>query len=466
MPLVSRRTLLAALPALALTVTAGGPARAGARSRAAGPDPGPAAGPAAGPRAKGAETVLAALARASRPLRSVRPNGDLSDLRPLGAAIGRSAVVGLGEAAHGARELFTLRHRVFRYLVEEKGFTTFALETNWAAGLRINDFVRHGTGEPRAIMAEEFGNGKWPWNVREYLNLITWMREHNLRNPDRQVQFMGNDLAYPRIADTLFERVLGYVTEHHPSLRPMFGRLYRELWAHAEESDFSALPQPERRRMAGQARHAVALLEGLRPEGGRPSYAWTVQHARVVAQTATLLSYDLEDERQIPEAMRYRDELMARNTAWWHRNTGHRILLAAHNGHTAYETYAPARYPRTQGAYLRKLLGDDYLSVGTTFGRGAATVPGDDGGWETTKFGPPREGSSEELLDRVVNVAGSRNFLLDLRSAPPAARAWLNESRVTRDIGPPGDPYRPFVLGDGHSVLIHLHRFRSARPLS
>lgn len=477
--LISRRTLLAALPTLVLTASATGPARAaGTRGRPVEP---------AGVRsAKGAETVLAALARAARPLRSVRPYGDLRDLRPLGTAIGRAPVVGLGEVAHGARELFTLKHRVFRYLVEEKGFTTFALETNWAAGLRINAYLLHGTGDPRTIMDEEFGNGAWPWHVREYLDLVKWMRRHNVRHPGRQVQFMGNDLCVPRIADTLFERVLGYVGEHHSSLRPMFGRLYRELWSHAAESDFSALPQPERRRIAGQVRHAVALLEGLRPEGGAigtvggasgstggstsdgswDSYAWTVQHARVIAQTAKLLAYDLTDGKQTAEAMRYRDELMARNTAWWHRHTGHRILLSAHNGHTAYETYAPVRYPVAQGTYLRKLLGDDYLSVGTTFGSGAATTPDGDGEWQTDRFEPPRAGSSEDVLGRAGAAAGSRNFLLDLRAAPPVARDWLNESRPTRHIGPPGDPYRPYALSAGHDVLIHLHRFRPARRLS
>ncbi|MGW7353294.1 erythromycin esterase family protein [Streptomyces sp. NPDC054784] len=451
MPLVPRRTLLAVLSASALAVRTGGPAHAGSRPRPTAPPAGP---------------VLAALSRAARPLRSVEPHGDLADLRPLGAAIGRSAVVGLGEAAHGARELFTLKHRVFRHLVEERGFTTFALEVNWAAGLRINDYVRHGVGEPRAIMAEEFADGKWPWNVREYLDLLTWMRAYNLRHPRRQVQFMGNDMAYPRIADTLFDRVLGYVAEHHPALRREFDRLYRELRAHADESDFQALPQRERRRLAHQARHAVALLAGLRPDGTRPAYAWTVQHARVVAQTATLLSHDLGDAAQIPEAMRYRDELMARNTAWWHRHTGHRVLLSAHDGHTAYETYSPAQYPVTQGAYLRKLLGRDYVGVGTTFGHGAAVFPDDDGVWRTERFGRPAPGSSEETLDRVADAVGGPAFLLDPRSAPAAAREWLEARRPTRYVGPPGDPYRPYGLARGHDLLVHVHRLRAARPLA
>lgn len=417
-----------------------------------------------------AKEVLGALARASRPLRTTDPRGDLGDLRPLGAALGRAPVVGLGEVAHGARELYRLKHRVFRYLAQEKGFTTFALETGWAAGVRIDAYVRHGEGDPRALLEREFGGGAWPWHVHEYLDLVTWMRAHNARGPRTPLRFMGNDLAHPRIDDLLFERVARHVARRHPSLLARIGRLHHELRAHAD--DFATLPRARRLRLAGQARRAVQLLRE-RQDGGA-EHAWATQHARVLCQTATLLAYDLEDPRQIPEAMRYRDELMARNTVWWHRHTGEKVLLSAHNGHTAYETYEPESYPVTQGAYMRRMLGRRYLGVGTTFGHGATTVPGDDGRWVTERFGPPRAGSTEHTLDRVGEVTGSHDWILDLgarspRAArpplDPVARAWLDTVRATRDVGPPGDPYRPYALGRGHDVLVHLRALSPARRL-
>ncbi|MFF1295767.1 MULTISPECIES: hypothetical protein [unclassified Streptomyces] len=42
--------------------------------------------------------------------------------------IGDARVVGLGEATHSSHDFFALKDRVFRHLVEEKGFRTFALE--------------------------------------------------------------------------------------------------------------------------------------------------------------------------------------------------------------------------------------------------------------------------------------------------------------------------------------------------
>lgn len=442
----SRRTLLAALPGVGVTAVLGTAGPAAARPAAAG----------------GTGVVVAALTRAAQPLRTTEVGGDLSDLRPLGAAIGEIPVVALGEVVHGAHELFTLKHRVFRYLVREKGFTTFALETSWTSGLRLNDYVRHGIGDPLAIMAEEFGGGAWPWGVREYLDLVRWMRTHNMRHPARPVQFMGNDLAHPRIPASLFAHVTGYVARHHPALGPRFDDLYRELRTHATTAAFTALPQSERHRIAADVREAHRLLAAQPPGPDRTAFGWAVQHARVLAQTATLLSYDFADPQQIPQSMRYRDEMMADNTAWWHHHTGHKILLSAHNGHTGYQTYNPDLYPVAQGAYLRQLLGAGYLSIGTTFGHGASTIPDDaTGQWVVHHFGPPRDGSSEHTLDRVPH----RAYLVDLRTAPHPARQWLHQTRPTRGGGPPDDPYRPYTLAGGHDLLIHLHTLHPARPL-
>ncbi|ARQ68641.1 erythromycin esterase family protein [Streptomyces marincola] len=451
MPTVTRRTLLGALPAAGLAVAVGPATPASAADRAV-------------RRAREVD-VIDALARAARPLRTTEPHGPHRDLAPLGAVVAGARVVGLGEVTHGAHELYRLKHRVFRYLVAELGFRTFALEVGWGAGLRIDAWVRGGPGDLRTVLDEEFGGGAWPWHVREYLDLIAWMRAYNARAPRHPLRFMGNDLAYPRIADSVFDGVTGWADRYAPRLRPGLDDAYRDLRRHAAAADFQALPWPERQRIAELARRTADRLAALRPAPGGTAHAWAVQHARVLAQTATMLAFRLDDPAEQPAAMRYRDELMADNTAWWHRHTGHKVLLSAHNGHTAYETYHPAAYPVTQGARLRDLLGAGYVAVGTTFGRGSWTVPGDGSAWVTHDEAPPRPGSSEEALEHAGRRAGHRDFLLDVRTAPPAARAWLARSRPTRDPGPAGDPYRPYRLAAGHDMLIHVHAFRAARPL-
>ncbi|GAB2904715.1 hypothetical protein GCM10022245_45450 [Streptomyces mayteni] len=67
-------------------------------------------------------------------------------------------------------------------------------------------------------MDEEFGRGTAPWHVREYLDLNRWMREHNTRQPDQRVRFLGADLSDPRFGDTLFQDVIDHVGRRLPDL--------------------------------------------------------------------------------------------------------------------------------------------------------------------------------------------------------------------------------------------------------
>ncbi len=77
-----------------------------------------------------AHDPVRALDRAAHPIESTEATGGLEDLRPLHRMVGNASVVGIGEPAHNSREFFTLRDRIFRSLVAEKGFTTFAHETS------------------------------------------------------------------------------------------------------------------------------------------------------------------------------------------------------------------------------------------------------------------------------------------------------------------------------------------------
>ncbi|MFF1401917.1 erythromycin esterase family protein [Streptomyces sp. NPDC058294] len=70
-------------------------------------------------------------------------------LRAPDRTAGAARVLWLGEATHGSHDFFALKDRVFRHLVEEKGFCTCALEAPWTTGRRLDDFVVHGTGDPR-----------------------------------------------------------------------------------------------------------------------------------------------------------------------------------------------------------------------------------------------------------------------------------------------------------------------------
>ncbi|MFD0146984.1 MULTISPECIES: erythromycin esterase family protein [unclassified Streptomyces] len=391
----------------------------------------------------------------------------LDDLRPLDRMIGSAKVLGIGEATHSSAEFFETKHRIFEHLVERKGFTTFALEANWSTGLLIDDYVRFGKGDPRRILEDEFENAYRFWNTEEYLDLITWMRQHNLRHPGHQVRFMGNDLGYA--GPNLFDAVTGHVARTHPRLLPRFKELYRasrptgsvDSWMNG----YLARPLEERRRMAADVNRALALLERQEPGRDREAHLWTVQHARAIAQVGTEMAHDVESPAGVADAMLYRDRIMAENTVWWQRKTGDRIVLSAHNGHVGYETTKPDQYPRLQGAFLRDALGRDYVSMGASFGRGSFNAHDTEAPGEPVRVftvGRPGADSSAETLDRV----SPRPFYLDLRATTPAARDWLGAHRPAWLIGTafPWEGSRaPVRLTTAYDLLVHFPEVSAAR---
>ena len=75
------------------------------------------------------------------------PHTDIDFLRDL---VGDARIVALGENTHGTRDFFEMKARILRFLVEEMGFNTFAIEATWPESLLVDRYVRTGEGDPAA----------------------------------------------------------------------------------------------------------------------------------------------------------------------------------------------------------------------------------------------------------------------------------------------------------------------------
>ncbi|MEV0536086.1 erythromycin esterase family protein [Kitasatospora sp. NPDC050463] len=454
---IGRRGLLAATAALVATALV---APAASAAPAADPASAGAASTTAGATAADGrqDAAVRALERAAHPLRSTEPGGRTADLRALGAMIGDAEVVGLGEATHGSHEFFAMKERVFRYLVEEKGFTTFALEMSWTAGLRIDEFVQGGAGDARRIAKEELAGS--PWEREEFVSLIAWMRWYNDRHPQRRVHFMGNDVGAPRLGDAAFDRVTSHVRATRPQDLARLEGLYSGLRPMDDVFAYLGRPVAERRHNATVAQQALDLVVANKGAGG-DAYEWAEQHARNIAQTFAFASLDLSDPESVSAAEHLRDRVMADNTTWWHRRTGGRVLLSAHNGHVGYLSSDPVMYPTTQGVYLRNALGRSYVAVGFTFDRGSfltgTTLGGD---WNKVTVPAATREMQEYTLDRVRH----RDYYLDLRTLPAAGRSWLDTPRPVYEAGSSfrSDPLPVLAVGRAHDILVHLHEVHEA----
>ena len=128
------------------------------------------------------------------PLASVEPAMTKTDLRQLKSIIGSARVVAIGEPAHGAHEPLAFRNRLFRYLVEELGFTAIAIESGLPESRHVQAFIETGVGEAKQIAHEHVSLGFGDW--QENVDLIQWMREYNADPAHRQkIRFYGFDLS-------------------------------------------------------------------------------------------------------------------------------------------------------------------------------------------------------------------------------------------------------------------------------
>ena len=127
-------------------------------------------------------------------LPGLTPGSGTADLQPFADVLAGVRVIGLGEATHGSREFFLLKHRMLEFLVTEQGFTVLAMEAS-AAAAAVNDYVLHGEGDPAAALR---GLGFWTLNTAEMLAVLRWLREHNsTASAAARVSFAGIDPQFP-----------------------------------------------------------------------------------------------------------------------------------------------------------------------------------------------------------------------------------------------------------------------------
>jgi len=130
------------------------------------------------------------------PLKTPEAGNGFADMEPLKKIIGNARIVSLGEATHGSREFFQLKHRMLEFLASEMGFTIFSIEANMPEAYRLNDYVLNGNGDPARLLK---GMYFWTWDTQEVLAMIQWMREFNKSGKGR-VQFTGFDMQTPTVA--------------------------------------------------------------------------------------------------------------------------------------------------------------------------------------------------------------------------------------------------------------------------
>jgi erythromycin esterase len=390
------------------------------------------------------------------PLKTVQAGHGFRDLKPLKKVVGSARIVALGEATHGTREFFQMKHRLIEFLASKMGFTIFAMEANMPEAYRLNDYVLHGTGDPRALLK---GMYFWTWNTEEVLDMIEWMREFN-RSGKGRIEFTGFDMQFPDVAMQVVRR---YVGEHDAAYLATMEPTWQQV------SDLPRLrglfvPAVALWRTRSQAARAVNAsssvlqhLQQLRSGHGDGSQQageldWAIQNARIVLQYTELMAGE-----------RTRDESMAENVKWIaDHNPGAKIVLWAHNWHVGAN-------PGSMGTHLRRMFGRQLVTLGFAFNQGSFQAMEARKGLRDITVLPAPAGT----LDNALAATHIPLFVLDLRRLPQhgPVRQWFMEDHATRSIGAvfstnyPNQSFAQTIAPATYDVLVFINTTTAARAL-
>jgi erythromycin esterase len=407
------------------------------------------------------------------PLNGVGTSTSFADLEPLRALIGDRPVVAYGEGLHGAAEPLEFRNRLFRFLVEQMGFTAIAIESGNYEGFGVNDYVLGGPGELQAVVDKGFSFG---FNRMPQENaLVQWMREYNADSRHtRKIQFFGFDgPAGPGPMNSALLESLKFLervdtaaaADLHRRVDPIVSKMNYVRFGEPKDQ-YAELSLAQRDQLTGATQDLLALLRMREIE-----FVAATSSAEYDRAYRTALAAQQADGylRRIPigwtpvqgapgmqAAVAFSDRIKAENIQSIRAQLGPqaKILVFAHRGHiappptTIFFQGRSFELPPMMGSYLQRWIGKDWIKIGNFFAHDASTCG-------VAKLSAASGSFESHLTAMQVPV-----YLLDLRGAPPNIAAWLEQPRQLFGPGPPNT----YSIGRAFDVIVHIDRVTPSPP--
>lgn len=386
----------------------------------------------------------------AKPLKTTNPNTPFNDLKPFKNMVGSASIVGLGEATHGAHEVFTMKNRIVNYLVSEKGFTNLVLEEGWDRALELDRYVLTGKGNPSQHLSPVF-------KTKEMLDLLDWIRQYNA-NPKHKskVRIIGMDIQ--SVNENVYNNIIEYVKRTNSKLVPRIEEKIKGLIPVTKDMNtFESLTKEEKEKYISDAKQISALLEENKSylNGKSKEFAWIKQNARIIEQFTTMLTSPPDKPSDL---YLKHDIAMYEHAKWTEEHLG-KTIVWGHNGHVSKTNMLPFVYPKVAGQYLAEYYGKRYVSIGTSVYEGQYNVKNSNG-----EFGPYGILKSDDpnSYNYIFGQVKKDQFFIDLRKANGVTKTWLNEQHpifagVTTE-GPDIPKTVDISLGKAFDILVQIQK--------
>lgn len=304
------------------------------------------------------------------PISTVEAGSGFEDLMPLKDILKDKKIVAMGEATHGTSEFFKMKHRFFKFLVEEMGYRVFAMECDGDGGQVINDYILNGEGNLDEIMESI----KYEvFKAEEIKDMIEWMKKYNDDSShEEKIKFYGFDME--NIKSTL------------PKLSYYLGKLDKGLQVKVKEDilhslykgNIIGLNNEEIHDMLADINEFKKDMENTKEKylnnNLENEYELALWNLSLITQYT---EYYVESSKsndlmnQSPIASNLRDKYMASNVKWiqeYESRLGNdKVMLWAHNLHVSYMDGNFKYMSRN----LKEMYEDEYYPLGFEFSRGS-----------------------------------------------------------------------------------------------
>lgn len=377
------------------------------------------------------------------PLNPAAELDDFSDLAPLRDVIGDAQFVGHGESHHYTREFNRFRSRMFRFLVREMGFTTFALEVGFVEAKIAHDFVagRHDDADEAFINVNQTF-GLWA----QQQEMLMWMRDYNRDKPDHmKLSFYGMDgsrewthagEAVESTCKFLDGVDVAFAAQARRDILPLARKTTTTTVFDTPTEVFCTLIHGLTRLIGRLESEQIHYVE----RSSQESFDWALSGAVMAQQIGTLLSEIRSSPEQAYRAWNnIRDFNMARQLRWIAERepSDARILFGLHNYHLqSCFSHENGTTLSTMGQYLRSAIP----------ARDLVLIAGHN------NFSlKPDDAASPESNQGTLARLGLPSFVLDLRRASDsaAAKTWLSEVRPERF----NTTYNPLALANAYDAI-------------
>lgn len=338
------------------------------------------------------------------------------------------SVIGLGESAHGAKEFFELKHRIFKYLVENQNFKVLAYEFSFRTSLKINDYVMNGKGTLDSLFAGEL----WIQDNYQVQDLIKWMHSYNLGKDEiEKVKFVGIDNQLDAFNP---ERTIDCINKYFPEILSLNSSLVQEI-LNLDHIRYRKITTEEYKRREEIYLRLISAANSyfkLNNENETLDQKITIRLIESLLRSNEWL-YNIYTGKS-----NNRDKDLTENLLWVKDCNNSKVAIWAHTSHVQNNPNFYGDQLGSMGYYLRDSLKENYLIVSTAFTKGKfkAVMEGSDG--DT----PPLdceiiENPLPESINEIFYQAKHKDFFLDVSKIQQSSNlySYLDTVRPMLGVG-------------------------------